>query len=193
MIKKYIPMTETTYYTLLSLREDRHGYAIMQFVSELTENRIRMGTGTLYTMLGRLTEDGMITIVSNENGKKVYFEKGDVKEYYYTIDSKRAVNRRRKRRKQRMINDPKDINQQNNDWQVQSVQDAQELGLQFTSAYGNNQIIYRSDTLVEMQGKSKILHMWAVYWILLILIPALIGFAAGWTTAAFFKYLASLF
>ncbi len=72
ILKKYIPMTETTYYTLLSLREDRHGYAIMQFVSELTENRIRMGTGTLYTMLGRLVEDGMITIVSNENGKKVY-------------------------------------------------------------------------------------------------------------------------
>lgn len=72
ILKKYIPMTETTYYTLLALREDRHGYAIMQFVSELTENRIRMGTGTLYTMLGRLVEDGLITIVSNENGKKVY-------------------------------------------------------------------------------------------------------------------------
>lgn len=65
-------MTETTYYTLLSLKENRHGYAIMQFVSDLTENRIRMGTGTLYTMLGRLVEDEMICIVSNENGKKVY-------------------------------------------------------------------------------------------------------------------------
>lgn len=52
LIKKYIPMTETTYYTLLSLKESRHGYGIMQFVSELTEDRIRMGTGTLYTMLG---------------------------------------------------------------------------------------------------------------------------------------------
>lgn len=72
IIKKYIPMTETTYYTLLSLKEDRHGYAIMQFVSELTENRIRMGTGTLYTMLGRLVEDKLIMVVSNENGKKVY-------------------------------------------------------------------------------------------------------------------------
>lgn len=72
IIKKYIPMTETTYYTLLSLTENRHGYAIIQFVSELTENRIRMGTGTLYTMLGRLVEDGLITVVSNENGKKVY-------------------------------------------------------------------------------------------------------------------------
>ncbi|MDO4344677.1 MAG: archaellum operon transcriptional activator EarA family protein [Eubacteriales bacterium] len=72
IIKKYIPMTETTYYTLLALKEERHGYAIMQFVSELTENRIRMGTGTLYTMLGRLVEDGLIEIVSNENGKKIY-------------------------------------------------------------------------------------------------------------------------
>lgn len=72
IIKKYIPMTETTYYTLLSLKEERHGYAIMQFVRELTEDRIHMGTGTLYTMLGRLVEDGLIEVVSNENGKKVY-------------------------------------------------------------------------------------------------------------------------
>ena len=72
IIKKYIPMTETTYYTLLALKEERHGYAIMQFVRELTENRIHMGTGTLYTMLGRLVEDALIEGVSNENGKKVY-------------------------------------------------------------------------------------------------------------------------
>lgn len=72
LLKKYSPMTETTYYTLLSLKESRHGYAIMQFVSELTEDRIRMGTGTLYTMLGRLVEDKLIEIISNENGKKTY-------------------------------------------------------------------------------------------------------------------------
>ena len=62
IIKKYIPMTETTYYTLLALKEERHGYAIMQFVRELTENRIHMGTGTLYTMLGRLVEDALIAV-----------------------------------------------------------------------------------------------------------------------------------
>lgn len=72
LLKKYRPMTETTYYTLLSLTEPRHGYAIMQFVSRLTEGRIRLGTGTLYTMTGRLMEDGLIHIVSQENGKKTY-------------------------------------------------------------------------------------------------------------------------
>lgn len=72
LLKKYSPMTEATYYTLLALKEPRHGYAIMQFTGELTEGRIQMGTGTLYTMLGRLVSDGLITILANENGKKTY-------------------------------------------------------------------------------------------------------------------------
>ncbi|MCD2492303.1 PadR family transcriptional regulator [Lacrimispora sp. NSJ-141] len=72
LLKKYRPMTETTYYTLLAVTEPRHGYAIMQFVSRLTEGRIRLGTGTLYTMTGRLMEDGLIDIVSQQNGKKTY-------------------------------------------------------------------------------------------------------------------------
>ena len=29
LLKKYRPMTETTYYTLLAVTEPRHGYAIM--------------------------------------------------------------------------------------------------------------------------------------------------------------------
>ena len=72
MTKKYIPMTETTYYTLLAVIEARHGYAIMQFVSNLTKERIKLGTGTLYTMVGRLTTDGLISIVDNDSGKKTY-------------------------------------------------------------------------------------------------------------------------
>lgn len=70
--KKYIPMTETTYYTLLSVITPRHGYAIMQYVSQLTKGRIVLGTGTLYTMVGRLVTDGVIETVPNEEGKKSY-------------------------------------------------------------------------------------------------------------------------
>ena len=69
--KKYIPMTETTYYTLLSVIVPRHGYAIMQYVSELTRGRIVLGTGTLYTMVGRLVADGIIVQVP-QDGKKAY-------------------------------------------------------------------------------------------------------------------------
>ena len=70
--KKYIPMTETTYYTLLSVTVPRHGYAIMQYVNELTKGRIVLGTGTLYTMVGRLAADNMIVTVPNEEGTKAY-------------------------------------------------------------------------------------------------------------------------
>ena len=72
LLKKYCPMTETIFYTLLALLEPNHGYGIMKFVRELTEERIKMGNGTLYTMLGRLVEDRMITVVSEVDGKKTY-------------------------------------------------------------------------------------------------------------------------
>ena len=70
--KKYCPMTETIFYTLLALLAPNPGYGIMKFVRELTEDRVKMGTGTLYTMLGRLVDDQMILVVNEENGKKTY-------------------------------------------------------------------------------------------------------------------------
>lgn len=67
--KKYIPMTETIYYTLLSVMTPRHGYAVIQYVSGLTGGRLLLGTGTLYTMVGRLTADGIIEAVPDESRK----------------------------------------------------------------------------------------------------------------------------
>ncbi len=72
LLKKYCPMTETIFYTLLALLTPNHGYGIMKFVRELTNERLKMGTGTLYTMLGRLVEDKMISVVTEEDGKKTY-------------------------------------------------------------------------------------------------------------------------
>ena len=72
LLKKYCPMTETIFYTLLALLEPNHGYGIMKFVRELTAERIKMGTGTLYTMLGRLVEDQVIVVVQEVDGKKTY-------------------------------------------------------------------------------------------------------------------------
>ena len=37
LIKKYVPMTETAFYILLSLTEPRHGYGIIKRVEELTD------------------------------------------------------------------------------------------------------------------------------------------------------------
>lgn len=72
LLKKYCPMTETIFYTLLALLTPNHGYGIMKFVKELTNERVKLGTGTLYTMLGRLVDDQMIAVITESDGKKTY-------------------------------------------------------------------------------------------------------------------------
>ncbi len=71
-MQTYLPMTETMYYILLSLLEPRHGYGIMQDVEKLTEGRIRLGAGTIYTSLSKLDKDGLILAVSEEERRKIY-------------------------------------------------------------------------------------------------------------------------
>ena len=70
--KRYIPMSETMFYTLLSLNQERHGYAIMQCVKELTQGRIILGAGTVYSSLGKLESDGLIKGVREEARRKIY-------------------------------------------------------------------------------------------------------------------------
>ncbi len=56
-----IPLTESTYFILLSLSpQPKHGYAIMKDVQALSENRIVLSTGTLYGALKRLLDLGWI-------------------------------------------------------------------------------------------------------------------------------------
>ncbi|MCF1584389.1 PadR family transcriptional regulator [Tetragenococcus koreensis] len=68
----YVPMTETAFYILLSLKTPRYGYLIMQHIEELTNGRIKMGAGTLYGGLSKMQKDGLIEIVKVENKRKIY-------------------------------------------------------------------------------------------------------------------------
>lgn len=70
--KRYIPMSETMLYILLSLRDERHGYAIMQHVKGLTGGRINLGAGTIYSSLGKLEGDGLIEALNEEDRRKTY-------------------------------------------------------------------------------------------------------------------------
>jgi DNA-binding PadR family transcriptional regulator len=61
-IQSNLPLTETTYFILLSLAHGpRHGYAIMKDVSQLSRGRIALSTGTLYSALKRLLDQGWIS------------------------------------------------------------------------------------------------------------------------------------
>jgi len=70
--QRYIPMSETMLYILLSLQTERHGYGIMQHVRDLTNGRIVLGAGTVYQSLGKLEADGLIQAVREEDRKKYY-------------------------------------------------------------------------------------------------------------------------
>ncbi len=60
-----LPLTETTFYILLSLSPGAsHGYAIMKDVERLSRSRLVLSTGTLYGALKRLLESGWIERVS---------------------------------------------------------------------------------------------------------------------------------
>jgi DNA-binding PadR family transcriptional regulator len=60
-LQKYLPLTEATFYILLSLAPGpKHGYAIAKDVQALSDNRETLSVSTLYTAIKRLVEDGWI-------------------------------------------------------------------------------------------------------------------------------------
>ena len=65
-------MSETMFYILLSLQEERHGYGIMQHVKELTKNRIVLGAGTIYQSISKLEGEGLIKATKEIDRKKLY-------------------------------------------------------------------------------------------------------------------------
>lgn len=54
------PLTEASYYILISLLEPLHGYGVMQKVERLSHGRIRLGPGTMYGALSNLQAAGLI-------------------------------------------------------------------------------------------------------------------------------------
>ena len=59
------PLTPLSYQILLALADSpRHGYGIIKEVLERTNGDIELETGTLYTALRRLRDDGLLTVVA---------------------------------------------------------------------------------------------------------------------------------
>ncbi len=65
-------LTEPMYYILLSLTTPRHGYGIMQHIQQLTNGRVIVGAGTLYTLLSRFEKENVIEALPPIDGKKPY-------------------------------------------------------------------------------------------------------------------------
>jgi DNA-binding PadR family transcriptional regulator len=69
---KYLPLTESTAYILLALRQPLHGYGVMQKVEIMSENTVKIGPGTLYGAFSTLETEGLITKAGEEERRKLY-------------------------------------------------------------------------------------------------------------------------
>jgi DNA-binding PadR family transcriptional regulator len=77
-----LPLTPAVFHILLALADhDRHGYAIILDIAERTGGAMRLGTGTLYTAISRLLEQGLI----EESDERPDVHEDDERRRYYRL------------------------------------------------------------------------------------------------------------
>lgn len=73
MGKERGPLTEPMFYVLMSfLRRDMCGIEITEFVERKTRSRVRLGPGTLYTLLAKFQDEGLIQETEVDGRKRTY-------------------------------------------------------------------------------------------------------------------------
>ena len=70
--RKYLPMTETAFYILYSLKSPQHGYGISQHVKRITGGSVTISAGTMYGTLSKMEKDKLIRFYSEEEKRKLY-------------------------------------------------------------------------------------------------------------------------
>lgn len=73
-LHKISPLTEASFYILISLITPLHGYGIMKQVETLSDGRLKLPPGTLYGALSTLQQHGLIrqTSSTGSRNKKEY-------------------------------------------------------------------------------------------------------------------------
>lgn len=67
------PLTEPMFYVLMSfLKRDMCGIDVTEFVERKTGGRVRLGPGTLYTLLAKFQDEGLIQETEVEGRKRTY-------------------------------------------------------------------------------------------------------------------------
>ena len=67
------PLTEPMYYVLMSfLDREMCGTQITEFVEKKTAGRVKLGPGTLYTLLAKFQEEGLLEETGVEGRKRTY-------------------------------------------------------------------------------------------------------------------------
>ena len=79
---EHLPLPTATLHILVALGgTEKHGYAIMRNVEELSDGAVRMGPGTLYGSIKRMLADGLI----EETAERPDPELDDQRRRYYRV------------------------------------------------------------------------------------------------------------
>jgi len=70
--EQFQTLTEPMYYILLALTEECCGVDIMEKVKTISHGRVVVGPGTLYAMLAKFEENGVIRMTASEGRRKSY-------------------------------------------------------------------------------------------------------------------------
>lgn len=85
-------LTSQAFHVLIALAaRDQHGYGIMQDVASRTQGKIRLGAGTLYGLIKRLLEDGLIAEVRETKRPSKSEDDGRRRYYRLTANGRRAA------------------------------------------------------------------------------------------------------
>ncbi|HEV3275779.1 MAG TPA: PadR family transcriptional regulator [Terriglobia bacterium] len=80
VLRSFLPLSTATLHILLALAgEERHGYGIMQEVARQSGGQYKLGPGTLYDNLQKLTDQGVVT----ETGRRAAGD--DPRRRYYRL------------------------------------------------------------------------------------------------------------
>lgn len=81
-----VPLTEALFYILLAVRKPNHGYGIIQEVSDITNGRLVLGSGTLYGAINSMLSKKWIELYSEDKTSR------KKKEYLITEKGKEVFN-----------------------------------------------------------------------------------------------------
>ena len=65
-------LSEPMYFILLALTRPMHGYEIMQTVSAISNDRVKVGAGTLYALLTRFEKEEIVVCIGDDGRRKTY-------------------------------------------------------------------------------------------------------------------------
>ena len=87
--ESYLPLTPPMFQVLLALADgEKHGYAVIKEVHRRTDGKVRLSAGTLYAVIKRFVNDGLIVECDERPDPALDDER---RRYYRLSDDGRAV------------------------------------------------------------------------------------------------------